>query len=355
MEIINSIDLKDLNVTYGSLKAYSFEYNTGVRGIKLVNNRGSIVVLPFNGQQIWSARFDGRDLQMKSMFSEPKDVDFFLETYGCFFMHCGAWRMGCPGPEDDHPLHGELPYAKYRDASIVFGENDKGKFIGVTGLYYHDLAFSVHYVAKPLVRIYENSGLIDISIEIENRSGYPMELMYMAHVNFRPVNNGEIVQTLRWDPEHMILRKSIPSHVKVSDEFLKFMDRLEKNPELSRIIREEDIYKPEVAFFIKDPIIDEDGYAHFMQIHPDGTSDYIRYKPEEFDHATRWIMKTKDQEALGLALPATCDPEGYTAEKKKGNIKMVDPKSTVSFSLEAGLLNSEETGRIKRYIEKLIK
>jgi len=77
---------------------------------------------------------------MKSMFDEPKDVDFFLNTYGCFMMHCGAWRMGCPGPEDNHPLHGELPYAAYDTAEIIFDRDEKGEYIGITGAYSYDLA-----------------------------------------------------------------------------------------------------------------------------------------------------------------------------------------------------------------------
>jgi len=31
------------------------------------------------------------------------------ETYGCFAFHSGLLRNGVPGPEDDHPAHGEFP------------------------------------------------------------------------------------------------------------------------------------------------------------------------------------------------------------------------------------------------------
>lgn len=91
-----------------------------------------------------------------------------------------------------------------------------------------------------------------------------------------------------------------------------------------------------------------------MQVHPDGSADYIRYKPEELDHNTRWISRTKDQEGLGLALPATCDPEGYTAEKKKGNIKAIPAKSSVSFSVVAGYLRKEEAENMEALISKIV-
>ncbi|GIS11657.1 MAG: hypothetical protein CM15mP115_08080 [Alphaproteobacteria bacterium] len=46
-------------------------------------------MLPFKGQQIWRAGFDGRDLTMRSMFDEPVDTQVYLETYGAFMIHCG--------------------------------------------------------------------------------------------------------------------------------------------------------------------------------------------------------------------------------------------------------------------------
>ena len=35
----------------------------------------------------------------------------------------------------------------------------------------------------------------------------------------------------------------------------------------------------------------------------------------------RWICRTPDQDAAGINLPATAEPEGYTAEKAKGYVK----------------------------------
>jgi len=342
-------------LSYMGLSAVTFTYKSGVHGVHLKNDRGYITVLPFRGQQIWDAFFDGRRLTMKSPVSFPKETDSFITMYGCFMMHCGAFRMGCPGPEDDHPLHGELPLARYNSAEIIFGEDDTAPFIGITGKYEHDAAFNVHYRARPVVKIHAGSGFIDISLSVENRSGYLMELMYMCHINFRPVPGGRIVQSVPWDPEHLVLRTSIPRHVSVSEKFLQLMGRLEKNPEAARIIKTDDEYRPEIVFFIQSPSTDEDGKCHYMQVHPDGSADYVGYRPDNLDHATRWIVRTKDQEALGIALPATCDPEGYTAEKKKGNIKTLEGKSSIQFNVTTGLLEAGEAekmeGKIRMFFE----
>jgi hypothetical protein len=341
-------------VDFESLKATLFLYESGVHGVKIANENGYIIVLPFKGQQVWNAFFHGRYLNMKTMYQEPKNTDFFLNTYGCFVMHCGPLRMGCPGPEDDHILHGELPYADYDEAALVVGEDEKGKYIGVTGLYDYNRAFGEKYHARPLVKLHEGSSLVDISITVENYSGYPMELMYMCHVNFRPVEHGRIVQSVDWAKENMELRTVIPEHVKASQAFIDFLARLEEDPRLTEVIKPEDEYNPEIAFFIHSPQVDENGWSHYMQVHPDGSADYIRYKPEELDHNTRWISRTEDQAGLGLALPATCDPEGYTAEKKKGNIKEIPAKSSVSFSVVAGYLNPEEAKEMEALIGKIV-
>lgn len=342
-------------IDFENLKITLFMYESGIHGVKLANESGHIIVLPFKGQQVWNVFFGGRQLNMKTMYQEPKNTDHFLNTYGCFVMHCGPLRMGCPGPEDDHPLHGALPYADYDEAAVVVGEDEKGQYVGITGLYDYNRAFGDKYHARPLVKLYEGSSLVDISMTIENYSSYPMELMYMCHVNFRPVDYGRIVQSVDWAKENMELRTVIPEHVKVSQGFKDFLDRLEENPKLTEVIKSEDEYNPEIVFFIRSPKVDEHGWSHYMQVHPDGSADYVRYKPEELTHNTRWISRTKDQEGLGLALPTTCDPEGYTAEKKKGNIKEIPAKSAVSFSIVAGYLEKEEAKDMEMLIGKLVK
>ncbi|MFZ2610119.1 MAG: DUF4432 domain-containing protein, partial [Raoultella planticola] len=50
----------------------AFRYASGVEGLRVENARGYRVILPWLGQMIWDAEFDGRDLTMRNMFSEPK-------------------------------------------------------------------------------------------------------------------------------------------------------------------------------------------------------------------------------------------------------------------------------------------
>lgn len=90
-----------------------FRYPSGVEAIELTNSRGVMVVLPYMGQIIWDLAFDGIDLKMKNMFSQPKNVREIVDTYGCFSFHSGLIANGCPGPEDDHELHGKWHVPKW--------------------------------------------------------------------------------------------------------------------------------------------------------------------------------------------------------------------------------------------------
>ena len=86
----------------------AFRYASGVEGLKVENSRGHLVILPWMGQMIWDAQFDGHELTMRNMFSQPKPAAEVVATYGCFAFHSGILANGCPSPEDSHPLHGEM-------------------------------------------------------------------------------------------------------------------------------------------------------------------------------------------------------------------------------------------------------
>ena len=330
-----------------------FKYESGVSAVRLKNKYGYTIVLPYKGQQIWDAYFYNRSLRMKTNFRNPKNVDNFIYTYGAFLMHCGALRMGCPGPKDTHPLHGELPYADFSNAELIIGEDNNGKYIGVTGIYEYNKAFSAYYMAKPKVLLNENNCILDVSIDIKNLSNYPMELMYMAHINFNPVNYGKIIQSVCWEKNSMRIRENLPSNVSGSSQFDKLINKLRRDPKLTQIIKPEDIYDPEVVFYLENIKADSNGFAHFIQKHPDGSSDYVSFNTEELDHGTRWIVKNKDIAALGIILPSTCNADGYIAEKEKGNIKEIKSKSSYRAIVKTGYLNKEETEQMEKLITSI--
>ena len=336
-------------VRSGEFTASAFLYSTGVAAVRLKNTRGEIIMLPYQGQQIWSAVFDGRPLHMSSLFEEPRPAESITDTYGAFLYHCGALRMGNPLPGDAYPLHGELPCAQYHRAALVAGEDDKGAYLGLTGEFNYRKGFDDFYDAVPTVLLRAGKSILDLSMRVHNIGSYPMDLMYMAHINYRMGEDARIVQTSGWSPEDMVLRTSIPSHVKPTPEFLAFMDRLKADPKATEVIRTEDAYNPEIVFFLRTMKAGKDGLAHVMQVHADGAADAVSYDPRLLNKHVRWMLKNRNQSAIGI-LPSTAEPEGYAAEKKKGNVRSLGPGESVVFAIQAGALSKAETAEAVKCI-----
>ena len=339
---------------HGELSASTFVFESGVPALRLRNSQGELVMLPFQGQQIWSATFGGRNLTMKSMFDEPRPTSDYLSTYGGFLLHCGATAMGVPMGDDTHPLHGELPNAPFQKAWLLLGEDEGGEYIALGGEYQHTVAFSFNYLAHPVVKLYAGASRCWISITVENLKRTPMELMYMAHVNFRPVDNGRLVYSAPSTPQAVRVRTSIPAHVQPTAEYLTFLQELQHKPEKHHLLAPDLPFDPEVVLTF-DYLADADGWAHSLQIHPDGSADYIRHRPAQLDKGVRWICRTADQDALGLVLPSTAEPEGYHAEKAKGNLKVIPAGGRFSCEMEAGYVASGEVAAITAAIDAILR
>lgn len=346
-------DAETVLASFGGLTASTFRYGSGVLGLRLKNEVGHLALLPFQGQQIWDAEFLGRTLTMRSMFSEPVPTLDYLRTYGAFLIHCGATAMGGPGPTDRHPLHGELPNAPYRTARLVVGQDDRGPFMALTGSYRHSVAFSHNYEAQPTVTLNAGSSRIRADLTIRNLRPVPMELMYLAHVNFRVVDGSVIVDTARRGPRHVRIRANLPPQLTPSTAYLDLVEAVRADPEIHRRIDPARAIDPELVLLL-DCVADDSGWAHALQLLPDGSADFISHRPDQLDHAVRWMTRTGDQEALGLLLPATAEVDGYSAEKAKGNLKLIPSQSSFRCNLEFGALDRSDAAALRAKIDRLM-
>ncbi|MGC9349638.1 MAG: DUF4432 family protein [Anaerolineae bacterium] len=344
---------EQLLTKHSSLAAYTFRFDSGVCGLRLTSDVGALVLLPFQGQQVWSAKFNGRNLTMKSMFNQPYPTRVFLETFGGFLQHCGITGIGGPGPEDSHPLHGELPNAPYGEAHLVMGEDEEGVYLGLGGGYRHTVAFAHNYLAEPRVKLYQGSTIFKVSMTITNLKDSPQELLYLAHVNFKPVDNGRLVYSAQPTPEHVRVRASIPSHITPGPGYVEFIEELGEDPTKHHVLAPGMAYDPEAVFFI-DYVADEEGWAHSMQVHPDGEADYISHRPEQLPKATRWISRTPDQDAIALVEAGTAEPEGYHAEKAKGNVLEIPPGESFRADFRIGALSPDEAEAKAQHIKSLL-
>src|SRR5690606_17252395 len=144
---------------------------------------------------------------MASMFDEPFDTQDYLSNYGGFFLHCGMVSMGNPHPGDDHPVHGEMPNARFEQAALEIGTDASGQSVmTVTGTYTHRQAFTAGYVAVPRVSLAAGSSVIDAELSVRNIRHAPLEIMYLAHVKFRLIDGARIVDNVPDDAETMQVR-----------------------------------------------------------------------------------------------------------------------------------------------------
>jgi len=339
-------------VESGVFRASVFLFPSGVRAVRLVNDRGELVLLPYQGQQIWSAKFMGRELTMLSMFDQPHPTREFLATFGGFMQHCGATAMGVPGPEDTHPLHGELPNAPYQQAHLLLGEDERGAFIGLGGTYRHTVAFNYNYTAQPCVRLYAGSSLFTSSMTVTNLKNTPMPLMYLAHVNFRAVDYGRLVYSAPITPQDMTVRADLPDFMQVAPGYREFVEELKQHPEKHLILKPGLVFDPEVVFLIRYRA-DSAGWAHALQVHPDGSADVLRHRPDQLKVGVRWICRTPDQQSIGFE-PGTAGPQGFTTEKQKGNLQTLQGGETFHCDLQIGVLDAANAQQEEALIASIL-
>ncbi len=68
-------------------------------------------------------------------------------------------------------------------------------------------------------------------------------------------------------------------------------------------------------------------------------------------HTIRWVLANSDQRVAAFAMPATCEPEGYLAEKRKGNIRSLAGGAKASFATHIGYVDSTRAAAAAQSIE----
>ena len=338
-------------VRAGGLSASLFRYDTGIEAIRLSNARGSVVVLPYMGQIVWSATFDGVELAMQSMFREPRPAKVIVETYGCLAYHAGLLRNGVPSPADTHVLHGEMPCAEMDEAGISCGSDAHGPWIAATGSREYAMGFGAHYLATPRVVLRPGEAGCEIVMEVENLSAAPMDLMYICHVNFAFAEGARIVQSVPFTPEHVVTRTVIPGHVTPTPDYRALLAALAADPGRMRRLTEPERYDPEQVFYIKGLKRGADGLVHFLMERREGDAFAISWDLEVMPHTIRWILANSDQRVAAFAMPGTCEPEGYTAEKRKGNVRALAGGGKADFRTRVDYIDAKQAAKAAAAIE----
>lgn len=314
-----------------SFTVIGFKYPTGVESLRLCNDRGELEILPFFGQIIWDAQFDGSSLRMRNMFSMPQPAEEIVDTYGCFAFHSGLLSAGCPSASDTHPLHGEFACARM-DCAWLELEPDQTK---VVSEYEYVKGFGAHYRARPSVTLHRDSAYFDIEMEVSNLSEYqPMEIQYMCHMNYAFVPGAKMTSNIPY--EAMRLRETIPAHVTPTPQWEALNNDLRAGKIDSSTLHNAESFDPEIVYFA-DELTKYTDHAIFNLRSEQGTSFTTEFDTADFPVATRWILYNPDQQVAAFVLPGTSRPEGFLAAKQAGTLVRVDPGATKTFTVKTGI------------------
>lgn len=334
-------------LTYGNFKLTAFRYSSGVEAIKVENSKCSFIFTPFKGQQIWHFEVGGKEISMQTTVKEPTDSMVYLKNYGGFLYHCGVISFGAP--DSEHPQHGEIPNENYNSAYISCGEDKDGKYILLGGELIHDTAFVRKYRFAPEIKLYENSSVLKVNVTLENLRSYPLEYMYLCHINFRPINGAKIIASANYDNKHFKIYRSDGSKA-----LTDYMDKVEKDFSAMETVGEEgQCYDPEICFGITFNS-DENNRAYSMQYTENGAC-YVSHPVDALPYGIRWISRTENEDAIGMVLPSTGEHLGYANAREKGQIKILAPNDTLNFYMEAGWAEKDFADNVKSKIEKLNK
>ena len=337
---------------FGELSAHVFRYDTGVEALRLRNPRGEAVVLPFMGQMLWSAAFDGVELAMRSMFKAPRPVATIVETYGCLAYHSGLLRNGVPGAGDTHPLHGEAPCAPMDAAGIVCGEDSRGPLSRRHRRARICDGFRRALSQPPSITLREVETSLEMAMQVENLSGAPMDLMYMCHVNFAFCEGARIVQPIPFTPAHVVARTAVPGHVTPNDAWRALLADVAARPARLGAARRARALRSRARVLSEGRSGPPDGRVRHAMLRREGDAFAIRWNPEDMPHTVRWVLVNSDQSVAAFAMPATCEPEGYSAEKRKGHVRTLAGGAQRGFETEIAYVPRDEAAAVVAEIEK---
>ena len=326
-----------------TMKATAFKYSTGVCAIKVENNRGYFIILPFQGQQIWRAAFDGHDLAMKSTFEEPVANVPFLRTYGGFIYHCGMTSIGAPDAE--HLQHGEIPNIDYGSAYIECGEGADGAYIAVGGSVDYNVSFTRRYIFSPKCTLTENGTVLKLDVELKNMRENPLEYAYLCHINFAPIYGAKLHYNAKCKTVHRIIPDDMPADKKA--KLICQLDALEADIHSADTVGEDgQFYQPEICC----TMIYEGDRGYTLQYAEGEGACYVTHTTKELPCSIRWISRCETEDAMGMVLPSTGEHRGYQYLKDNGQLKYLEPYGTLSFTMEAGWIDD---ARAKEVIAKI--
>ena len=280
----------------------------------------------------------------------------FGDNYESLLIHCGLTNINAAGEGEDYPLHGELPFANYPETYAGIGQDDRGKYLAVGGTFVYRNSQEYYYAYSPELRLYDNSTLLEMHIDIHNRRSSPLDYMFMCHINWLAINGSRIVYSAKKDKEHI---KVDPTEL--GDDSLRairireYGKKLLEDPTLADVLDSKtQCFDPEMCINVKYES-DENNWAHAMQVMPEGDACYVGFRTTELPYGLRWLCRTGDEDGIGIALPTTGTNRSTAYQKEHGYYNTLAPGAHDSLRFNFGYLRKEEAEEMERHIEDILR
>ncbi|MEG2653692.1 MAG: DUF4432 domain-containing protein, partial [Ruthenibacterium sp.] len=195
----------------------------------------------------------------------------------------------------------------------------------------------------------------EMHIDIENRRACALEYMFMCHMNWLAVDGSRLVYSARKDREHIVVCPTeLGDNSARANAVRAYSNRLMADPTIGDVLDSKtQCYDPEVCTTIRYEA-DENGWAHSMQIMPDGDACYVGFRTAELPYALRWVCRTGDEDGIGIALPTTGNNMSTAYQREHGLYNTLAPHAHDSLRFNFGYLDKEHTVQTERHIAEIL-
>lgn len=343
-------------VTDGELGARAFRYETGIEALEVSNSIVRMVVLPYMGMQVWFFEVEGRMLSQRSMFDMPQDTTKFGDSYGGFLYHCGLNNVNGPSDgEPDYPMHDVLPFARYRDVHVSVGSDARGRYLAVGGTFVYRNSQELHWAYSPELRLYEGSAVVEMSARVENRRSHPLEYVWLCHMNWLGVDGARFAYSCPCDAEHV---QVVPTEL--GDDSARAVavracgERIAADPRLADVLDPSwQAFDPELCINYRYRA-DGDGWAHAMQVAPEGDACYVGWETKLAPWALRWFCRTGDEDGVGIALPSTGTCHSTAYQRAHGYVNTLEPGGHHTLRWRFGHLDAAAASDVAHKIDGIL-
>lgn len=242
----------------------------------------------------------------------------WLRSFGAGLLTgCGLQNVG--SPDSEFGLHGRLSNTPAEDVSI-FKVWENGKYrLSVSGTIREVSFFGENLELRRTISTVMGENSITICDVVTNRGVRSSPLMLLYHINagFPLLSEAAVIEGR--------IKKTVPRNTVAAAGM----------GEWSRCQSPTEGYIEQCFFHDVEP--DADGMARVTLRNPElDMAMEVAYHKAELPYFTQWKMMGKQEYAMGLE-PANCHPDGQTAERMNGSLRMIAPDETAEFKIVVSL------------------